>query len=236
MKKLLILVVMLVMLCGCSQDNLTEVMNIKYNGYTAEEYDSLIDKVFEPSLAEKVKLDFASGLRDKEISINDIMEQAERDRYLDVVAEAYKRGVGYTKKPNIENAVYDDEIYANYVAGDLDYLKNNDLDYRINRNGDNYSVTLSEIKKSPLENEVILDIYGHQYTLDISGYELDTLYKGYEPYNFVLDTYCLYSDGTLDISFKSKDYNSLPQNMAELKAYTCTTDKDNKITDIKRRY
>lgn len=193
---------------GCKQETdmselnatLTDIVNIKYEGYSPEKHDALIDTAFTPELASEVKDYFLnSDSKDTMIPINDIMEQAEQDRYNDVVVEAYKRGVGFVPKEG--HTAYDDEIYQSYHEGKLDNLKNTNLDSRIEVKDGKYSVPLEKVKDDPELTGVMLSIYGHEYVLDLSEYRCDWLYLSNPEYKYRADGYALYSDGTFEIDF-----------------------------------
>lgn len=242
-KRLYILVLILVlMLTGCMGKEekvaelskmLTDVVNIKYRGYMPETDDIVIDTVFSADLAEEIKATLESGLVDRDIVINNVIAEAEKDRMSDVLQAAYKLGVGYTPNPNNQFAIYDDEIIANYKAGKLDNLKNTELDTRIGRVNDNYTITLSQVKTEPDVEEIALNVYGHTYKVDISDYSWDAIYKGYAPYNFKLMSYIFYTDGTFEIDFESVgDVVDSEILKFTVEGTTTTSDGMTKIKDI----
>lgn len=211
MKRYLALLLIPLILCltACSKEQsvqtllpeLTEVVNIKYRGYNPETEDKHIEAVFAEPLADKAKAYFAEGLKDKEIVINDIMSQAEDDRYNDVYVTASVQGLGYD--PNSGATSPEGEIYDSYRKGELDFLKNNDMDERIVKEGDVYSIPLSKAKTNPLVTIISLSIYGHDYDLDLSPYHWDPVYKNWDLYNFTLKDYIFYSDGTFIVTYSS---------------------------------
>ena len=214
-------------------NNLTDIVNIKYRGYTPESDDAIIDTVFDADLAEEVKATFENGLVDKDIVINNILAEAEQDRMSDVLQEAYRLGVGYTPDSNNQFAIYDDEIIANYKAGKLDNLKNTELDTRIGRVNNNYIITLSQVKTGPDIDEITLNVYGHTYIVDISDYSWDEVYKDYAPYNFKLMSYIFYTDGTFEIDFESVgDAENSEILKFTVEGTTIISDGNTKIKDI----
>lgn len=244
-RSIIYILIFLLVLClvACSNDknnkikelcsNMTEIVNIKYKGYVPETDDSLIDSVFDTKLAIKIKNIFASGLVDKDIIINNIIAEAEQDRMSDILQEAYRLGVGYTLDPNNQFAIYDDEIIANYKAGKLDNLKNTELDTRIGRINNNYIITLSQVKTGPDIDEITLNVYGHTYTVDISDYSWDEVYKDYAPYNFKLMSYIFYTDGTFEIDFESVgDVENSEILKFTVEGTTIISDGNTKIKDI----
>ena len=195
-------------LLGCKNSeevilsDLESVVNINFDGYS-DKYDSLIDSLFSDELAAKVKKYFEEGNnKDREIIISNIMEKAENDRFKVVRDEAYRKKVGYIERDGVTS--YDDEIYQSYKDGKLDYLKNCQLDSRIKNNQGIFSVGLKDVKTNPEQEEVILNIYGKEYKLDVSEYELLDLYKNREDYRYNILSYAFYTNNTLNVVFESE--------------------------------
>lgn len=230
----IILCSVMLVLTGCQKqtktlvEDLTSVANIRYERYTPDVHDTLLDKVFTEDTAQQLKDEFKDGLTDKEITIDDLIAKAEIDRQRDVVAEAYKRGIGYIPKEGY--TAYDDEIIANYQAGKLDSIVNCALDPRINRTNDTYTVKLSDVKTTPEKMSVELDIYGHQYTLDLSGYAWDDPMQGDPLYRYKVQDFARYSDNTLEITFVTDDNVNLTQ-LSTFK-YICKISNTGKISNI----